>query len=121
MPKQLGEGYMDPMALASQQGLVAGQGKHYQPWAGGALGNTGASNLWQYTPPTTSLFAWPTAAPALSLPPAKTFIDYISKDLDDDNDDKGEDDKSEDDKSEDDKGKTDDTNTGDPYGYGIWT
>ena len=116
MPKQLGEGYMDPMALASQQGLVAGQGKYYQPWAEGALANTGASNLWQYTPPTTSLFAWPTAAPALSLPPAKTFIDYVSKDLD-----KGKDEKGKDEKDEDDKGKTDDTNTGDPYGYGIWT
>jgi len=117
MPKQLGEGYMDPMALASQQGLVAGGGKYYRPWAEGALGNTGASNLWQYTPPTTSLFGWPTAAPALSLPPAKTFIDYISQDDDDDNGDNG----NGDDNGDDDNGNGDNTNTGDPYGYGIWT
>ena len=91
MPEHLGGGYMDPMALASQQGLVAGQGKYYQPWAEGALGNTGASNLWQYTPPTTSLFGWPTAAPALSIPPASSF--YTSDDDDDDdNDDNNDDD-----------------------------
>jgi hypothetical protein len=91
MPEHLGGGYMDPMALASQQGLVAGGGKYYRPWAEGALGNTGASNLWQYTPPTTSLFAWPTAAPALSIPPASSF--YTSDDDDDDdNDDNNDDD-----------------------------
>ena len=87
MPEHLGGGYMDPMALASQQGLVAGQGKYYQPWAEGALGNTGASNLWQYTPPTTSLFGWPTAAPALSIPPASSFYTSDDDDDDDDNDD----------------------------------
>ena len=87
MPKQLGEGYMDPMALASQQGLVADQGRYYQPWAEGALANTGASNLWQYTPPATSLFAWPTEAAGLSMPQASLFLRSQGDDDDDDNND----------------------------------
>ena len=101
MPKQLGEGYMDPMALASQQGLVAGGGKYYRPWAEGALGNTGASNLWQYTPPTTSLFGWPTEAPALTMPQASLFT-------------RPQDDDKKDDKKDDDYSGSDDTgaNTG---------
>ena len=95
MPEHLGGGYMDPMALASQQGLVAGGGKYYQPWAEGALGNTGASNLWQYTPPTTSLFAWPAEAAALTMPQASLFTrpqDDDKKDDKKDDDDSGSDD-----------------------------
>ena len=122
MPEKLGKGYLDPEALASQQALMAGQGKYYQPRAEGALTNTGASNLWQYTPPTTSLFGWPSGAPALSLPPAKTFIDFISQDDNGDNGDNGDgngDGNGDDDNGDDDDG--DNTNTGDPYGSGIWT
>ena len=112
MPEKLGKGYMDPMALSSQQGLVADQGRYYQPWA-----NPGTSNLWQYTPPTTSLFGWPTAAPALSIPPASSFIDFISKDDDNDNGNgngNGDDDETTDDTK--DKDETKDT-TDDKYGY----
>ena len=86
MPEHLGGGYMDPMALASQQGLVAGGGKYYRPWAEGALGNTGASNLWQYTPPATSLFAWPADAAGLTMPQASLFTRPQDDDDDDDND-----------------------------------
>ena len=91
MPEHLGGGYTDPMALASQRGLVAGQGKYYQPRAAGALTDTGASNLWQYAPPTTSLFGWPSGAPALSIPPASAFLrpdkEYGEEEVDDDGDD----------------------------------
>ena len=92
MPEHLGGGYMDPMALASQQGLVAGGGKYYRPWAEGALGNTGASNLWQYTPPATSLFAWPADAAGLTMPQASLFVRPQNDDDDDDDDNNDDDD-----------------------------
>jgi hypothetical protein len=100
MPEKLGKGYLDPEALASQQALMAGQGKYYQPWAEGALTDTGASNLWQYTPPATSLFGWPEGTPMLSIPPASSF--YTTDDSDDD-------DNGDDENGDDENGNTDDT------------
>jgi hypothetical protein len=85
MPEKLGKGYMDPMALSSQQGLVADQGRYYQPTPASWVNTPPTSSLWQYTPPATSLFGWPTEAPALSLPPASSF--YTPGDDDDDDDD----------------------------------
>ena len=90
IPEKLGKGYMDPMALASQKALIAGQGKYYQPRAEGALANTGASNLWQYTPPATSLFAWPAGAAGLTMPQASLFLSSDDDDNNDDNSDGGD-------------------------------
>ena len=92
MPEKLGKGYLDPEALASQQALMAGQGKYYQPGIKKALKDTGASNLWQYTPPATSLFAWPTEAAGLSMPQASLFLRSQGDDDDDNNDDDDNDD-----------------------------
>ena len=95
MPEKLGKGYLDPEALASQQALMAGKGKYYQPGIKKALADTGASNLWQYTPPATSLFAWPAGAEGLTMPPASLFVRPQDDDDDDDDDDSDSDSDSE--------------------------
>ena len=68
----LGGGYMDPSLLASQRSITAGDGQYYQPWA--KLGGSGssASGLWDYQPPTTSLFS--PFGKALNIPPASSFM-----------------------------------------------
>ena len=53
----LGGGYMDPSLLASQRSITADGGRYYQPWAQGGVAGTGASGLWDYAPPPTSLFS----------------------------------------------------------------
>ena len=67
----LGGGYMDPSLLASQRSITAGDGRYYQPWAAGGVAGTGASGLWDYSPPATSLFS-PFGQP-LNIPPVSYF------------------------------------------------
>jgi len=89
----LGGGYMDPSLLASQRSITAGDGRYYQPWAQGGVAGTGASGIWDYSPPATSLFS-PFGQP-LNIRPVSYFTLPESgngsgtKPEDDDDDDDG--------------------------------
>lgn len=102
----LGGGYMDPSLLASQRSITAGDGRYYQPWAQGGVANTGASGIWDYSPPATSLFS-PFGQP-LNIRPVSYFTLPESGN--------GSGTKPEDDDDDDDGGNTDGTGGDGPGG-----